>query len=151
MNMEYYMAPEEKVAVGIKIFNHLILKCRVYPGLSMWTLCRSQSLIKCGRGRKEKRSEQCENSATIAGFEDGETGMKKRMLWSLEAVKCKKGRFSLEASERKTAHLTPWCVGKPMSDFWPLEWEDNKPVVLSHCVYGNLLQQAHKNNTLTWL
>lgn len=29
MNMEYYMAQEEKVAV--RIFNHLILKCRVYP------------------------------------------------------------------------------------------------------------------------
>ena len=104
--MEYYMAPEEKVAVGIKIFNHVILKCRVYPGLSMWPRVIT-SLIKCGRRRKEKRSEQCENSATIAGFEDGETGMRKGMLWSLEAGKCKKGRFSLEVPERKTAHPTP--------------------------------------------
>ena len=41
--MSYKMEQTMSVAVGIKIFNHLILKCRVYPGLSMWTLCHHKS------------------------------------------------------------------------------------------------------------
>lgn len=73
------------------------------------------SLIKCGRGREEKRSEQCEHSATIAGFEDGETGMRKGMLWSLDTGKYKKGRLSLRASRKEDSpDVSP---GKPMSDF----------------------------------
>lgn len=136
---------EIKVANRMKIANQLSLKGGDYPGFSGSADPVIPWVLKSGRGRQRRRSEQCFPRGTwLVGFEDARRGPWVRHAGSLQKLKkAKKPSLQLET-------WAAWCLDFSPRDQYQtsdLQSSDNTfCLAWSHCICGNLLWQQWKTH-----
>lgn len=111
------------------------LRWEDYPGSSAWTWCNH----KCPCNRKHEiavSDKRCDNGS-------------KMFKWSKKRPKAKEIRQSVEADKARKwkppEGIQP--TNSSVLDFWPLELQGNRSVVLIQLVLGNLLQWQWETNT----